>query len=204
MIYELRTYTLKPGMAAEFERRWAPMVEARQRLSPLGALWRTEIGPLNEVIHVWPYESVDERSRIRALAVEQGIWPPDTRDLIVRQRSEILLPAPFMRPLEPRVMGNVYEMRIYTYQTGTIPEVLRRWGEALPYREQFSPLAACWYSEIGELNRFIHVWPYAGLAERDRIRAEATKEGHWPPSTREFLVAQENKILVPAPFSPLR
>ena len=83
MIYELRTYTLRPGMVGEFEKRWAPMVEARQKLSPLGALWHTEIGPLNEMVHVWPYASVDERSRIRALAVEQGIWPPDTRDLIV-------------------------------------------------------------------------------------------------------------------------
>ena len=45
MLYELRTYTLKPGRSNEFEQRWAPMVEGRQKLSPLGALWRTEIGP---------------------------------------------------------------------------------------------------------------------------------------------------------------
>ncbi len=203
MIYEMRTYTIQPGMAAEFERRWAPLVDGRQKLSPLGALWRTEIGPLNEMIHVWPYQSVEERDRIRALAVEQGNWPPPTRELIVRQRSEILHPAPFMRPMEPRALGNIYEMRTYTYQPGTIPEVMRRWAEALPFREKFSPLAACWYSEFGELNRFIHVWPYENLAERDRIRAEALKDGHWPAPTREFLVSQETKILVPASFSPL-
>ena len=204
MIYEMRTYTLKPGTVAEFERRWAPLIEGRQRLSPLGALWHTEIGPLNEMIHVWPYESLEERDRIRAQAVEQGIWPPPTRELILRQRSEILQPAPFMRPLEPRVMGNVYEMRTYTYQPGAMPEVLRIWAEAVPHREKYSPLAACWYTEFGELNRFIHVWPYESLAERDRIRAEAAKDPHWPPPTGEFLVAMENKILVPAPFSPLR
>lgn len=204
MIYEMRTYTLKPGMTGEFEGRWAPLVEGRQRLSPLAALWHTEIGPLNEMIHVWPYASLEERNRIRALAVEQKIWPPNTSDLIVMMRSEILLPAPFMRPLSPQQLGNVYEMRIYTYQAGTMPEVLRRWAEAVPYREKYSPLAACWTSEIGDLNRFIHLWPYESLADRDRIRAEAAKDPHWPPATREFLVSMENKILAPAPFSPLR
>jgi hypothetical protein len=204
MIYEMRTYTLKPGSVAEFEKRWAPMVEARQKLSPLAGLWHTEVGPLNEMIHIWPYESVEERNRIRAQAVEQGIWPPNTRDLIVKQRSEILTPAPFMRPMEPRQLGNIYEMRIYTYQTGAIPEVIKRWSEALPHREKFSPLAACWYSEFGELNRWIHLWPYESMAERDRIRAEAVKDGRWPANTREWMVSQETKILVPAAFSPMR
>jgi hypothetical protein len=203
MIYEMRTYTLKPGAVREFYARWAPKVEARQKLSPLAALWHTEIGPLNEVVHIWPYESVDERTRIRAEATRQGIWPPDTTDLIVNMESEILLPAPFMRSLEPAALGGIYEMRIYTYRAGTIPEVLRLWSEALPYREKYSPLAACFYSEIGALNRFIHVWPYANLAERDRVRAEAARDPHWPAPTGKFMLAQQNKILIPAPFSPL-
>ncbi len=125
-------------------------------------------------------------------------------ELIAGQRSEILTPAPFMRPLQPGHMGNVYEMRIYTYRIGAMPEVLRRWAEAIPHREKYSPLAACWYSEIGDLNRFFHVWPYESLAERDRIRAEAAQDPHWPAPTGEFLVSMENKILVPAACSPLR
>ena len=75
-----------------------------------------------------------------------------------------------------------------------MPEVLRRWAEAVPHREQYSPLAACWYSDVGELNRFYHLWPYAGFAERDRIRAEAARDPHWPPPTREFLVSQQTKV----------
>lgn len=203
MIYEMRTYTIRPGTAAEFEKRWAPLIEGRQKFSPLGALWRSDIGPLNEMIHVWPYESVAERNRIRAAAAESKAWPPNTSELIVKMKSEILLPAPFMKPIEPRKLGNVYEMRIYTYQPGAMPEVLRRWAEAIPHREKYSPLAACWYSDLGELNRFFHVWPYESMAERDRIRAEAAKDANWPPKTGEFLVSMENKILIPAAFSPL-
>jgi len=203
MIYELRTYTLKPGTVGKFEEIWAPMVEARSKLSPLAGIWHTEFGPLNQVLHLWPYASLDERARIRALAVEQKVWPPPTEELIVRMESEILQPAPFMRPLAPAKLGNVYELRIYTYRPGTMPEVIRRWAEAVPYREKYSPLAGAWSSEIGTLNRWYHLWPYASLAERDRIRAEASKEPHWPPPTGEFLLSMENKLLIPASFSPL-
>jgi hypothetical protein len=39
--------------------------------SPL--FWYTEIGSLNEVIHIWPYEDMLERTRIRAEAVKAGV-----------------------------------------------------------------------------------------------------------------------------------
>jgi len=203
MIYEMRTYTLKPGRVAEFEKRWEPLVAGRQEFSPLGGLWHTEFGPLNQMIHVWPYESTEQRNTVRAAAAAGGKWPPNTVELIERMESEILLPAPFMRPLAPARLGNVYELRIYTYRPGTMAEVLRIWGEAVPHREKYSPLAACWYSDIGGLNRFFHLWPYESLAERDRIRAEASKDPHWPPPTGQFLASMENKLLIPAACSPL-
>ena len=57
--------------------------------------------------------------------------------------AEVWQPAPFMRPMGgDQELGNIYEMRTYTYQPGSMPELLRRWAESLPYREEFSPLAA--------------------------------------------------------------
>jgi hypothetical protein len=53
--------------------------------------------------------------------------------------------------------GNVYEMRLYTYDTGQIPQVLEAWATAVPDREKFSPLAAYWYSEFGGLNKFVYI-----------------------------------------------
>ena len=204
MIYEMRTYMLKPGTTPEFEERFAEAMPHRQKYSRLGAFWHTEVGPLNQVIHVWPYEDMAERTRVRAAAAQDPNWPPRSQELIMSQETEILLPAPFMRPLEPRQMGSIYEMRIYAYQTGAIPEVLKRWGELIKERESHSLLAACWYTDVGALNKFIHVWPYRDFAERERVRQESRRNGHWPPPTREFLLRQENKLLVPAAFSPLK
>ena len=118
-----------------------------------------------------------------------------------------MIPAPFMRPLGSRDYGsgNVYEMRIYTYEPGQIPKVLEAWATAIPDREKFSPLAACWYSELGGLNKFVHTWVYKDLNERACVREEArTSGGAWTPQAGVRPMRQENKLLVPAAFSPVR
>src|SRR5438309_10947136 len=74
--------------------------------------------------------------------------------------------AVYARPGQPYGTGNVYEMRTYTYAPGDIPKVLDAWGKAIEAREKFSPLAACWTSELGALNRFTHIWVYKDLNER--------------------------------------
>ncbi|HEX2172006.1 MAG TPA: NIPSNAP family protein [Dehalococcoidia bacterium] len=204
MIYEVRTYTLKPGSTPEVEKRWADALPARLKLSPLTAFFKTEIGPLNQIIHIWEYENLEERGRIREEAIRQKIWPPKASEFILNMQSEIMLPAPFMQPIKPAEIGPIFEWRTYTYQPGAMPKVLERWAQSVPDRIKVSPLAACWYSELGSLNRFIHVWAYRDLNDRTERRAKGMELPNWPPQTREWLVAQENKIVVPADFSPLK
>src|SRR4029453_2759593 len=147
----------------------------------------TDFGPLNQVIHVYPYDDLDHRTRVRAaLATDRERNAlPGGRDLIVAQESEIMIPAPFMHPLGSRDYGtgNIYEMRIYTYPLGAIQAVLKAWAEVIAEREKFSPLAACWYTETGGLNKFFHVWIYPDFHARERIREEAPKRGRWPAQT---------------------
>jgi hypothetical protein len=208
MIYEMRTYTLKPGKVAEFEERFAERLPYRQRHSPLGAWWHTEFGPLNQVVHVWPYENLQHREEARAARANDL----DLRrlggggDFIVSQEAEICIPAPFMRPLGgDQALGNFYEMRSYTFLPGAIPGLIESWAKAIPQREEYSPLAAGMYTELGGLNKWIHIWPYQSLEDRNRIRTEARQAGVWPPggSYRESMVRQENKILIPVAFSPM-
>ena len=121
--------------------------------------------------------------------------------------SEIMNPAPFMHALGSRDYGtgNVYEMRTYTYAPGDIPKVLDGWAKAIEAREKFTPLAACWTSELGGLNKFVHTWVYKDLNERAKVREESRKPGGaWPPQTGVRPVRQENKLLMPAAFSPVR
>ena len=67
MFIEIRTYLLKPGATAAFEERFVEGLSARQQFSKLGGLWRSEVGGLNQVVHIWPYESFEERERTATL-----------------------------------------------------------------------------------------------------------------------------------------
>jgi hypothetical protein len=209
MIYEVRTYTLRPGTVAEFEERYAKRLPLREKHSKLGAFWHTEVGPLNQVIHVYPYDDLQQRTAVRdALAKDTArAQIPSGREFVVAQEAEIMTPAPFMHPLGSRNYGtgNVYEMRTYTFAPGDIAKVLDGWGKAIEAREKFSPLAACWTSELGGLNKFVHTWVYKDLNERARVREESRKPGgQWPPQTGVRPIRQENTLLMPAVFSPVR
>src|SRR5690606_41396491 len=98
----------------------------------------------------------------------------------------------------------IYEIRTYTLRPGTMAEVLERWAEAYPAREQYSHLAGFFRTEIGPLNEVIHIWPYADLEERARIRAEAARDPAWPPRTDEFIANEEVEDLTPSPLPPWR
>jgi len=208
MIYEVRTYSLQPGTVGEFESRFAQRHPFREKLSKLGAFWHPEIGPLNQVIHVWPYDDMQHRAAVRAAMAQDPDLQrlPGGRDFIVAQESEIMTPAPFMHLLGSRDYGtgNVYEMRTYTFGPGDIAKVIDAWGKAIDEREKFSPLAACWTSEVGGLNKFVHTWVYKNLNERAQVREQARKAGVWPPQTGVRPIRQENRILLPAAFSPVR
>src|SRR5256885_968105 len=68
MIYEIRTYRIAPGSLAEVEKRFGEGYEYRKKYSELTAFLHTEIGPLNEIVHIWPYRDLAERARIRGEA----------------------------------------------------------------------------------------------------------------------------------------
>jgi hypothetical protein len=206
MIIEMRTYTLKPTTVPAFEERYAAALPGRLELSPLAAFWHSEVGTLNQVIHVWPYSDLNERIRIRAEAIARGIWPPKTQEFVLDMQSEILLPAPFSPPLEPRAIGPIYEIRSYTLVPGAIPGMIERWSAKIEERVKLSPLVGAWYSELGALNKWVHIWAYRDAAERQRIRAEAVARGVWPPggSAAGIVARQENVLVMPAAFSPLQ
>ena len=95
MIFEMRTYLLKPGTVPQAEEAFATALPPRIKLSRLAGFWHTEVGTLNQIIHIWPYKDLNERDRIRAEAIEKKIWPPKTAEFILEMESKILHPAPF-------------------------------------------------------------------------------------------------------------
>lgn len=209
MIYEMRTYSLKPRTLPEVLKRFGDAYEKRKRHSQLFAFWYSEIGPLNQIVHVWPYKDLAERTRIRAEAIKDGSWPPKTAEFITSMRTDIMMPMVEVPAMGPGKVGPFFEMRTYTFSAGDLPKIRANWEKALPARQKMSPILALWYSEVGALNTFVHIWPYASLNERMDTRKKAVDSGAWPPKLGEgdaayTLLTQETKILLAAPFSPLQ
>jgi hypothetical protein len=101
MIFEMRTYLMKPGSIPRVEELFGAGLPARAKLSRFGGFWRSEVGTLNQIIHVWPYKDLAEREHIRAEAIRTGIWPVKIQDDILEMESKILHAAPFS-PAIPR------------------------------------------------------------------------------------------------------
>lgn len=205
MIYEVRTYQLKPGSLNTVLDLFAAGYEHRKAFSPLAAFWYTEIGPLNEIIHIWPYADLAERNRVRAEAAASDHWPPPIREHMVSQNSEIFVPSPATPEFASGDIGPYFEIRTYMLNPGAIPPTIEAWQGSIGARAALSPVVISMFSEFGDLNKHVHVWAYKSLDERAEIRAKAKAEGIWPPKgPGGRLATQENKIVVAAPFSPVR
>ena len=97
----------------EAEKRFGAALPVREKHSKLAAFWHTEVGPLNQIIHVWGYDSFEHRTAVRAAASKEEGWPPPIREFVLHQESEVFLPAKFSPPLEARQVGPIFEIRQY-------------------------------------------------------------------------------------------
>src|SRR5437773_9599399 len=155
MIFEMRTYRLQPGSVPEVEKRFAEALTDRVKVSPLGAFFHTEVGPLNHIIHIWPYDDLQHRTRVRSQSIPN--WPPKIQEFEVEMESKIVNAAPFCPAFTPRQHGNLYEIRTYTMLPGAAPTVIERWAERIEGRVKLSPLAAAGHTELGPRHQRIHV-----------------------------------------------
>ena len=74
-VYEIRTYGLRAGGTQPTLDLWREYLPPREKLSPCVIAMLALDGP-PRFTNLWAYPSLDARSRTRAGAVAQGIWPP--------------------------------------------------------------------------------------------------------------------------------
>lgn len=204
MIVEMRTYLLRPGSAQAAEDLFEKHLPHRSPLSPMGGLWHTLTGQLNTVVHLWPYETIQQRCDIRDAMWQPPKWPPPLRPYLVEMDSVIVQPAPFSPKLEPASHGGLYEFCIDSYLPGGPAACRDAWETSIAARRELSPLVFCGLTEFGRLNQWVHIWAYRDEAHRNEVLARAAREIQWPPAGgRELLVKQENFLAAPAACSPL-
>lgn len=101
MIVEQRTYDFRPGTIPQFFARYEESGARELQTRILGGLmgyYVSELGTLNQTVHLWRYESLDDRMERRAALMKEPAWREflaEVTPLMLRQESKILLPAAF-------------------------------------------------------------------------------------------------------------
>jgi hypothetical protein len=103
----------------------------------------------------------------------------------------------------------IVEQRDYHVLTGKLVELVRLYEEegiALQ-QEYLGGLIGVFTTDVGALSTYTSLWGYDSFAEREQRRARLQADERW----RAFLAqiqplihTQQNRILVPTSFSPIR
>lgn len=100
MYYEIRTYRIKTGAIPAYLKLVEDEGIALQKkyLGTLIGYFHSEIGPLNQIVHIWAYASLDEREERRQRLAQDPAWiafAPKIQALLEEMESKIMKPAAF-------------------------------------------------------------------------------------------------------------
>ncbi|GAP38355.1 NIPSNAP family protein [Piscinibacter sakaiensis] len=103
MIVDQRIYTLHPGKVPEWVAAMTNGGFAIQQpvLGRCMGYYVSEFGPLNQIVHLWGYDSLEDRAARRAELRSIPAWN-EIRDQLMpavhHQENRLLLPADFAKP----------------------------------------------------------------------------------------------------------
>jgi hypothetical protein len=100
MFYEMRTYRLKTGTVPQYLKLVGDegIEIQRQHLGNLVGYFFSEIGRINEIVHIWAYTDLNDREARRAALAADARWQaflPRLQALIEEMDNKILKAAPF-------------------------------------------------------------------------------------------------------------
>ena len=103
----------------------------------------------------------------------------------------------------------IIDHRTYTIAHGRTKEYIELFKiEALPIQERHLGKPIGYFeTAIGSLNQVVHLWGYESLADMERKRSLRDADPDWAKYKEKsagLLISQENKILSPVSFSPLK
>ena len=105
MLFDVRTYTCKPGTIKRHLALYQQMglgPQTRHLGQPFAYL-TTETGNVNQFIHIWAYENAGDRERRRAALWADPEWLAYTAEsaklgALEAQENRLMTPADFFKP----------------------------------------------------------------------------------------------------------
>jgi hypothetical protein len=203
MHYDVTIITVRPGTEQKALARLKetlPSVAGDELL----ACWYSDIGSLNRILLIRAAPDVMRIHADREKILRSGN-PFGVGEYVAGMSVDTYVSFPFMPPMAAGQYGPVFEVRTYILKPDGLPTTIELWRKWVPGRTKLSPLLAAMHSITGTVTRFMHIWPYANLEERARLRAKAVADKVWPPpGGPDHLTAMQSEIYLPADFSSMR
>ena len=103
----------------------------------------------------------------------------------------------------------IVEQRDYHVYTGKLAELVRLYEtEGIAVQQEIlGGFIGAFTTDIGALSTYTSLWRYESFDEREQRRARLQADERWKaflPKIQPLIHTQQNRILVPTPFSPLR
>ena len=199
--YEIISITVRPGTHPQALAVLRPRLGADENLL---ACWYSEIGALNRILIIRnPGEGATALKARHDLLTDRS--PFGIGEFIVDMSMDTYVSFDFIPPMRPGAFGPWYEVRHYVLKPDGLAPTIELWRKAVPGRNALSPLLAAMTSVTGAVTRFLHVWPYASLDDRTRLRKKAIDERLWPPPGGPgHLATMQTDMYLPADFSPMQ
>ncbi len=104
----------------------------------------------------------------------------------------------------------IYDMRTYDLNPGALQAYMDAVREvALPLREDYGiKLAGWYYTDIGKLNRVVHIWAYRDYTHFDQARQAVRSDPRWVneylPRVKGLVARQQDQIMLASGFFEAR
>jgi hypothetical protein len=100
----------------------------------------------------------------------------------------------------------LYDMRTYDLRAGALQDYMTAVRDvAVKVREDYGVRLAGWYyTDVGTLNRVVHIWAYRDYAHfgeaREQVRADPRWTGEYLPRVKGMIVRQKDALMRGADF----
>jgi NIPSNAP len=103
----------------------------------------------------------------------------------------------------------IVEQRQYHIQTGKLPELVKLYAEeGIALQEEHLGNLIGWFTvDVGALSSIVALWGYESAGDREERRAKLQADERWTAflaKIQPLIHTQQNQILVPASFSPIK
>lgn len=204
MLYDLTILSLLPNTLGAVMPILPETYKSFSKTGTTLGAFGCEFGTLNRFAFLTAYENIEALTAERARLMETEN-PYGIGQYLGGVNSTACKPLSFAKPVVPGSYGPFYEFRTYTLAPNGLAETEAAWAKIIERRSAMSPLLTNMASIEEGPQKMVHIWPYKTIEDRVTARAQASKEGIWPPPGGSgYLTNLQSELFVATAFSDLK